>query len=186
VLVRSQVDADEPAVAAVVTAAFADGGEIARLVEVLRTLISETSGASLVAEVDGKVVGHVMFTPGLLDAPRRLVEVSVLGPLAVAPPCQRTGVGSALVTAGVARMAEQGSPIVFLEGAPGYYGRFGFTAGGEQGFRKPSLRIPDAAFQALRLADFEAWMTGTLVYAHAFWEADAVGLREADADPDTG
>jgi putative acetyltransferase len=181
VLVRQEEGADVPAVASVVTAAFADEGEIARLVEALRPLISEGSGVSLVAEVGGEVIGHVMFTPGLLDAPRRLVEVAVLSPLAVAPPHQRNGVGSALVTAGVARMAEQGAPVVFLEGSPTYYTRFGFTAGGELGFRKPSLRIPDAGFQALRLAAFEPWMTGTLVYAHAFWEADAVGRRDPDA-----
>jgi putative acetyltransferase len=67
---------------------------------------------------------------------------------------------------------------VFLEGPPDYYGRFGFRAGGGLGFRKPSLRIPDDAFQALPLPSYEPWMTGTLVYSHVFWEHDAVGLRD--------
>jgi putative acetyltransferase len=58
------------------------------------------------------------------------------------------------------------------------YARFGFRAGGELGFRKPSLRIPDDAFQALMMPSYEPWMTGTLVYSHVFWEHDAVGLRE--------
>ncbi len=63
---------------------------------------------------------------------------------------------------------------------PGYYARLGFTAGAGQGFRKPSLRIPDPAFQAIRLPAYEPWMTGTLVYSEPFWRWDAVGLRESD------
>jgi putative acetyltransferase len=49
------------------------------------------------------------------------------------------------------------------------------------GFRKPSLRTPDAAFQVLRLAAYEPWMTGTLIYAEPFWRHDAVGLRDPGA-----
>jgi putative acetyltransferase len=43
------------------------------------------------------------------------------------------------------------------------------------------LRIPDAAFQVLTLSSFEPWMSGTLVYADAFWRFDCVGLREPGA-----
>lgn len=60
-------------------------------------------------------------------------------------------------------MTERSVPVVFLEGDPGYYSRLGFEAGAAQGFRKASLRIPDAAFQAIRLPAHEPWMTGTLV-----------------------
>ncbi|MHB8450990.1 MAG: hypothetical protein ACYDAQ_11155 [Mycobacteriales bacterium] len=41
------------------------------------------------------------------------------------------------------------------------------------------MRIPDAAFQVLLLSAYQAWMTGTLVYRQAFWDHDAVGLRDA-------
>lgn len=178
--IRSELEADAAAIQRVVTSAFADGGQVAGLIRALVALVTRGSGASLVAEADGEVVGHVMFTRSLLDAPRRLVEVQVLSPLAVVPSHQRQGVGTELVKAGLAQVAEQGTPVVFLEGSASYYSRFGFTAGAEQGFRKPSLRIPDAAFQALRLASHEPWMTGTLVYAAAFWEHDAVGLRDPE------
>lgn len=66
---------------------------------------------------------------------------------------------------------------VFLEGPPAYYERFGFVGAGALGFRKPSLRIPDAGFQVKLLSSFEPWMTGTLVYSQAFWDHDCVGLR---------
>jgi putative acetyltransferase len=70
--------------------------------------------------------------------------------------------------------------VDFLEGDPTYCRRFGFVAGGTHGFRKPSLRIPDAAFQAIRLPNYAPWMTGTLVHAEAFWRYDCVGRRDPD------
>jgi putative acetyltransferase len=168
---------DRDGVREVCLKAFGDQGAVADLVDELRDAVTADDGLSLVAEHAGHVVGHVMFTRGLLDAPRRLVGVQVLSPLAVAPPHQRQGIGAALVRRGLEAMAARAVPLVFLEGDPGYYARFGFTPGGEQGFRKPSLRIPDAAFQAIRLPAYEKWMTGTLVYQEAFWRHDAVGLR---------
>jgi putative acetyltransferase len=118
-----------------------------------------------------------MFTKSLLDAPSRLVAVQVQSPVGVMPSRQGRGIGSAMIRRGLEQLSERDVPVVFLEGAPAYYSRFGFLPGGELGFRKPSLRIPDAAFQALLLAPYEAWMTGTLVYAEAFWRNDSVGLR---------
>jgi putative acetyltransferase len=160
-------------------AAFGDHGEmVANLVADLRETVAAGDGVSLVAEQAGEVVGHTMLTPSLLDAPRRLVPVQVLSPVGVLPGRQGHGVGSALIRRGLELMVERSVPVVFVEGPPGYYGRFGFAPGLAQGFRRPSLRIPDAAFQALRLPAHEPWMTGTLVYPDVFWRHDAVGLRE--------
>ena len=156
--------------------AFGDQGTmVAGLVDDLRD-----GALSLVAERDGQVVGHVMFSRILLDAPRRLVEVQTLSPLGVLPGYQRQGVGSALVRAGLQIMSDRGVPVVFLEGDPRYYGRFGFVAGRGLDFRRPSLRIPDAGFQALTLPAYEPWMTGTMVYSDVFWRHDLVGLRSQD------
>lgn len=181
--IRAELPGDEEAVGELHRRAFGDHGTlVAELTGTLRdTLVAPDHGLSLVAEEDGRVVGHVMFSRCLLDAPRRLVPVQVLSPLAVLPGHQRRGVGSALVRKGLSLTAERAVPLVFLEGAPGYYARLGFQPGGELGFRRPSLRIPDAAFQVFRLPAYEAWMTGTLVYSEPFWRHDAVGLRDADA-----
>lgn len=176
VTIREETQADQDGVAAVHRSAFSNHGEaVVSLVEDLRALLAP--GVSLVATVQERVVGHALFTRQLLDAPQRLVEVQVLSPLGVLPEWQRQAIGSALVREGIQQIAHRNVPLIFLEGDPRYYSRFGFTPALELGFRKPSLRIPDAGFQVLALASYEPWMTGTLVYCDAFWRHDLVGLR---------
>lgn len=145
----------------------------------IHALVADAFGDPLVAELDGRPVGHVLFTRALLDAPRRLVDVLVLGPVSVASEVHGRGIGTALVRHGLVRVSARPEPLVFLEGSPAYYRRFGFEAAGALGFRRPSLRIPEPAFQVIRLANHEPWMTGTLVYSRVFWDLDCVGLRDS-------
>ena len=167
---------------AVQVAAFTEHGEVVgNLVDDLRAAVARGEGLSLVAEEQDQILGHVMFTQSLLDAPKSLVPVQVLSPVGVLPARQKQGIGTALISRGLELLAVRDVPLVFLEGAPAYYSRFGFQPAAEQGFRKPSLRIPDEAFQVLRLPAYEPWMTGTLVYAEPFWRHDLVGLRDPDA-----
>jgi putative acetyltransferase len=179
VLIREERADDVDAVAGLHRLAFgADGDVIARLVDDLRASLATEAGLSLVAVDDvAGVVGHVMFTRNVLDALPRLVDVQVLSPLGVVPAWQGRGVGGGLVRRGLDLLSALGVPLVFLEGSPAYYSRFGFEAGAAHGFRRPSLRIPAQAFQVRPLPAYEPWMTGTLVYRQAFWDHDAVGLR---------
>ncbi|MET3430155.1 putative acetyltransferase [Actinoplanes tereljensis] len=169
--VRREEPRDQLAVESVVRRAFGEE-RVVGLVAALRP-----ATLSLVAEEAGEVVGHIMFSRCLLDAPPRLVEVQTLSPLSVVPEWQRRGIGSALIAAGLRELDERGVPLVFLEGDPAYYSRAGFTTARDHDFRKPSLRIPDPGFQVVRLSAYEPWMTGTFVYADTFWENDCVGLR---------
>ncbi len=102
----------------------------------------------------------------------------MLSPVSVAPNYQRRGIGARLIRHGLETAATRTEPLVFLEGAPALYARFGFEPAGPLGFRRPSLRIPEPAFQVVRHATYEPWMTGTLVYSRVFWDLDCVGLRE--------
>lgn len=137
---------------------LAAGDKVADLVDALRR--DDPTFAAFVAEEADDVVGQVMFSRGLLDAPRRVVEVRTLSPVAVVPDRQGRGIGSALIRHGLQELDGRGVPLVFLEGDPRYYSRVGFDAAGEHGFRKPSLRIPDEAFQVVKLSAYEPWMTG--------------------------
>ncbi|MGH3734051.1 MAG: GNAT family N-acetyltransferase [Micromonosporaceae bacterium] len=104
---RRERPGDRQAVRDLHLRAFGDHGRVvAALVDTLRGTITPETGLSLVAEHDGQIAGHVMFTRSLLDAPRRLVDVRVLSPLAVMPPLQKRGIGSALVQRGLATLAE--------------------------------------------------------------------------------
>ena len=179
VVVRAEEAGDHAAVRQVHLRAFGDAGaKVAVLNDDLRRSLALSPGLSLVAVAGDTVVGHVMFTRGLLDAPSRLVEVQVLSPVGVVPVFQRRGIGAELIRRGVQILSDQGVPLVFLEGDPAYYGRLGFEPGGSHGFRRPSLRIPSPAFQVMLLAGYERWMTGTLVYSDTFWKHDAVGLHD--------
>jgi putative acetyltransferase len=145
-MIRLQTQDDDAAISTVIEDAFGDEAPlIAELVVALRTHPCGRDGLSFVAEVDGSVAGHVMVTRSRLDTNVRIVDVAVLSPLAVDPVLHRRGIGSALVERAVAAATEAGLPAVFVEGDPAYYSRMGFRAGKPLRFRKPSLRIPDAA-----------------------------------------
>lgn len=174
-MIRPERPDDHDAVRRVVAAAFVDEPEVVDLVDGLRA--SAQLRASLVAEVDGAVVGHVMLSRGWVDSEERLVDVLVLSPLAVSPEHQGRGLGGELVTAAVATATELGAPAVFLEGDPGYYRRLGFEPGADHGFQTPSDRIPGPAFQVVLLPAHEPGQTGRLVYPEVFWALDCVGLR---------
>jgi putative acetyltransferase len=175
-VVREQRVDDGAAVHGVIARAFSDDPLVAPLDEDLATL---PGTSAFVAETGGVIVGHVRLTWCWIDAEEALVDALVLSPLSVDPPVQRSGIGRALVARAVARADELGSPAVFLEGDPAYYSRLGFRPAAELGVAPASRRVPAAAFQAVRFASFEPWMTGALVYPDVFWRHDAVGLRGA-------
>jgi putative acetyltransferase len=172
--IRPERADEHDAIRAVTDRAFGTAHGVGPLVDALR---DGPARASLVADDDGAVVGHVMLSRGWVDAPDRLVEVLILSPLSVDPPHQNAGIGGTLVRSAIDEAARLGTPALFLEGSPRYYPRFGFRAGGELGFTRPSVRIPEPAFQVVLLDGYEPSIAGALVYPEAFWAHDAVGLR---------
>jgi putative acetyltransferase len=143
---REEDGRDFPAVRAVHLRAFGSGEE-ADLVDRLRAF--GRSRISLVAEHEGLLAGHVMFSPVRIAA-RGTREGLGLAPLAVLPGLQRLGIGSRLVERGIAECRHGGCPYVVVLGAPAYYRRFGFRPARELGLRSEFGH--DEAFQVLEIA----------------------------------
>ncbi len=173
--IRLENPGDEAAVSRVVEVAFGKD-KTPKLLQALRDS-SAWLGLSFVAEIDGKPVGHIAFTRGWLDAPSKIVEVLILSPVSVSPAHQGQGIGTTLIKTALATLATSNEPLVFLEGDPKFYSRIGFLPGRDAGFIRPSVRIPEPAFQYTALPHYEPWMSGQLVYPDAFWQLDCVGLR---------
>jgi len=119
---EAPTDADADAVREVVRLAFGQDDE-AKLVDDLRA-----GGYSRVAEVEGRVVGHVMFSHLPIITSSGVVASLSLAPLAVRPEYQRRGVGSELMRRGLEACRAAGHRIVVVLGHPEYYPRFGFRA----------------------------------------------------------
>jgi putative acetyltransferase len=176
--VRRELPADVAAVRQVHLRTFAaQGPKVAALNDDLRESGADGTAISLVAVQNDVVVGHVMFSKCLLDAKPRLVDVYALSPVGVLPDYQRQGFGTKLIRQGLNILSTRLVPMVFLEGDPAFYSRIGFEPAANHGFRKPSLRIPDAAFQVMRLASCKPWMTGTFVYRDASGHCERLERR---------
>jgi putative acetyltransferase len=170
VTIRSERDdpREWATIAAVVEAAFASAVE-ADLVAAIRASGNLVDGGSLVADRDGAVVGHVMLSAAFLHGPGGRRRVVTLSPLAVAPPLQRSGIGSALVCAVIELADRAGEPLLFVEGDPAYYARFGFEPSAPLGIvtALPEWAPPEAA-QLRRLRNYDPSITGRLVYPGYF------------------
>lgn len=165
VLIRPETPADIASVFAVHAAAFETDAE-ARLVNAIR----EAGGAtvSLVAEQDGEVVGHILFSPVTLENASSTLHFTGLAPVGVLPSHQRHGIGGRLIHAGLEECRKLGIGGCVLLGDPGYYSRFGFQAAATHGLRCV-YDAPPEAFQALELTPgaFHG-LSGTVHYHPAF------------------
>jgi putative acetyltransferase len=124
-LIRPERAADQEAIRQVSRLAFGQDAE-ARLVDALRS--GGFDRVSLVAEQDGQVVGHVLFSDLPITTQHGTVTALALAPLAVLPACQCQGIGSALVRRGLALSRERGHRIVVVLGHPNFYPRIGFSS----------------------------------------------------------
>jgi len=163
-VIRKEEERDRAGVYAVNVAAFARPGE-AKLVDVLRE--SADPAVSLVAEENERVVGHIMFSPVVITGHPDL-KVMGLGPMAVLPERQRTGIGSLLVKSGLDECRKLGSGAVVVLGHPWFYPRFGFVPASRFGL-KCEFNVPDEVFMALELVPgYLSGVSGTVQYHKAF------------------
>lgn len=108
---------------------------------------------SLLAEQDGKILGHVAWSKGVVKgADGKTTEAVTFGPIAVDPAVQGKGIGSALLRKTIPLAAAMGFPCVVIYGNPAYYGRFGFEEAAKWGIQtSDGGNFP--AFQVLRLGE---------------------------------
>ncbi|HEV3144990.1 MAG TPA: N-acetyltransferase [Gemmataceae bacterium] len=135
---------DEPGIRAVLLAAFPTNAE-AHLVDRLRT--NGHNIISLVAELDGVVVGSILFSPVIAGSSRGLG----LAPLAVLPKHQRQGIGSALVREGLALCKGKGCEFVVVLGHLDFYRRFGFQPASQSGIQNEFGASDSFMFKYMRL-----------------------------------
>lgn len=123
--------------------------------------------ASFVAELDGEVIGHVLFSPLTIASPDATFRAAALGPVSVSPAHQDKGIGAALVRHGLQACLNLEQRSVFLLGAPAYYARFGFLAARIYGINYEGSRSD--AFQVVELSEGALdGVTGTASYEPEF------------------
>jgi putative acetyltransferase len=162
VTIRAERRTDVAAITEVTRAAFRrhphSGHTEHHIVAALR--LGDALAVSLVAEVDGRVIGHIAFSPvGIGD---RSPAWYGLGPMAVLPERQGQGIGRALIERGLAALRALGAQGCVVLGEPEFYGRFGFRSD-----RALVLeRVPPEHFLSLPFGERRA--RGPVPYHEAF------------------
>jgi len=125
-IIRDETPSDIDVITKITVAAFADcphGNHTEQfIIHALRA--AWALSVSLVAEIDGRVVGHIAFSPVMIAGQN--CSWFGVGPVSVRPDCQRRGIGTALIEEGMKQLRESGAKGCLLVGDPGYYERFGF------------------------------------------------------------
>jgi len=173
VRIRLATPADLPEVLRVEREAFG-GLDEAELVEALLGDPTAQPAISLIAEKDGRCVGHVLFTRAAIEGAED-TNATLLAPLAVVPDEQGRGVGGALATAGLGVAGNSGATVAFVLGHPGYYPRFGFEPALRYGLAAP-YPIPEDASDAWMVAELQPGalraLSGTVRVAEALMKPE--------------
>ncbi len=161
--IRPESERDREAVSEINRTAFGQPDEA----ELIARLRSEgVVVVSLVADMDGRAVGHILFSCLEVAADERKVKAVSLAPMAVLPECQGRGVGSALVRSGLEACRVRGIEAVVVLGHADYYPRFGFRAEWMANFRAP---FSGDAFMGVELKEGALRCgEGRVVYPKAF------------------
>ena len=168
-IIRPETERDYPAVRQVNELAFNRPGE-AELVDALRK--NARPYISLLAELDGLTVGHIFFSPVLIESEASSVTALGLGPMAVLPEHQNRGIGSELVRHGLEACRSIGHDVVVVLGHPEYYPRFGFVPARQKGL-SCEYPVPDEVFMVTELkAGALAGHHGTVKYRPEFNSVD--------------
>ncbi len=178
--IRAETYADIKAIFALTVAAFGQPA-MGELNDKLRD-----DGALLLSHVallHGEVVGHAAYSLVTVTDDESVQRFPALGPIAVTPPLQKQGIGSALARAGVKAMKDAGYALLFLVGSPAYYPRFGYQPALPLGFTSDYVE-PDGPHEHFMVALLDerapGKVRGHVRYHPAFADAERAA---SGADP---
>ncbi|MFW5867215.1 MAG: GNAT family N-acetyltransferase [Armatimonadota bacterium] len=125
-IIRNETPADIDAITDVTVAAFTDHPVSSQTEHFIVHALREAGALtlSLVAEMDGRVVGHIAYSP--VEISDGATDWHGMGPVSVRPELQRQGIGTALINESLSMLKEMGGQGCALVGDPNYYQRFGF------------------------------------------------------------
>ncbi len=146
IIIRIEKSEDVLQVRKINEQAFETSAE-ANIVDILRQTCPNS--LSLVAEDENCVVGHILFSPAVVNSAGGRIEGMGLAPMAVLPGRQRQGIGSQLVKRGLEILRERGCPFVIVLGHPEYYPRFGFELASKYELSSQWNGVPDEAFMVM-------------------------------------
>lgn len=144
------------------TAEHSDGNE-QDLVVALRKSDNFIPELSLVAVMDNKIVGYILFTKIKMGKREELA----LAPLGVLPEYQKQGIGRTLIQEGNKKAKELGYHYSVVLGIDKYYPKFGYVSAKEYGIVAP-FDVPDENFMAIKLNDTDIEIKGIVQYAKEF------------------
>ena len=168
VVIREEAPADFSAIHDLNKAAFDEELE-ANLVDLLRPSEAFVPGLSLVATVDDKIVGHILFTKLKIKGPKgNVFESLALAPMAVSPELQNQGIGGQLVQYGLDKAKALGYTSAIVLGHEHYYPRFGFVPANRWNILPP-FEVPENVFLAIELVEGGLkGVSGTVEYPKEF------------------
>ena len=164
-LIRAEQPSDYQGIAETILQAFSQENEV-RLVQEIRKGDRYIPNLSLVTEVDGVIIGHILFS--YIDLVNDVTyKVLGLAPLAVRSQFQNQGIGSALVWEGLTRANAMGESMVIVLGHSQFYNRFGFKPSVSYDIESP-FPVPPDFFMVKPLNSYQNTQRGKVVYPPAF------------------
>lgn len=157
---RETTDADLKDILFIERQAFSSDKEA----ELTRAILADPSAKpllSLIAFIENKPAGHILFTKGHLANTEGKVSISLLAPLAVIPRFQKQGIGGSLIKKGLELLLKSGVDLVFVLGHPEYYPRYGFAPASKLGF-EPTYSVPEEVADAWMVQELRPGIIGSV------------------------
>ncbi len=166
--IRQETPSDIAAIHAVNKQAFDNRESEAGLVNAIRNSENFIKELSLVAEENGQIVGHILFSRIHIETENGQVSALALAPMAVLPEHQKQGIGSELVRRGLDECKRLGHAIVIVLGHTAYYPRFGFSAALANSLECPFGDCGDAWMALELIPNALQRVRGKVIYPPAF------------------